>query len=151
MNNKAFALIELLTVMGIIAILFSLSVPQLFRLQNRNNLQNAQTKLLSLIRQQQLLAMNSPAAYGVYFFQSGYTQFSGVSYSESDIKNNITSLDYPTQFSQIDFPTSSIVFASGSGEIVGFDASHHSVTLIDVVHNESHKIEFNALGVPTSQ
>jgi len=150
-TKKAFALIELLTVMGVIAILFSLSVPQLFRLQNRNTLQNAEIKLISLIRQQQLLAMNSPNTYGIYFEQAQYTQFMGPNYSSSNSSNIVTPLDYPTQFSQVDFPLSTLQFATGSGEIYGFDSSHHSITIIDSVHNEQHTIQLNKLGVPTVQ
>lgn len=149
-KRKAFALVELLTVMGIIVILFSLSVPQLFRLRDRNSLQTATTKLISLIRQQQLNAMNSPNLNGIYFERSKYTQFIGSHFISTDSANTVTLLDYPIEISQINIPSSTLIFASGSGEIVGFDGAHHSLVLEDAVHHEQNTIQLNSLGVPTS-
>ena len=150
-NKRAFSIIEMLTVMGIIVILFSLTVPQLFRLRDRNNLQTATTKLISLIRQQQLNAMNSPSFYGIYFNQSGYTQFTGSTYIGTEAANIISTLDYPLSFSLIDIPNSTLVFASGSGEVVGYDPSHNSIELEQTIYHEKHTILFNSLGVPIGQ
>ena len=150
--KKGFALIEMLTVMGIMAILFSLSVPQLFRLQDRNNLQNATIKLTSFIRQQQLNAMNNTLSlYGVYLEQSKYTQFSGPKYISTESANIITTFDYPITLTQIDIPSSTLFFASGSGELVGYSSSHHSIVIKDTVYNMQKTILFNSLGVPTIQ
>jgi len=150
MKNKAFSLIEMLTVMGIIAILIALSVPQLFRLRDRNTLQTSTTKLISLLRQQQLNAMNSPHLYGVYFDSDRYILFTGEQYISTNSANTIITFDYPTALTGIDVPSSQFIFASGSGEIVSFDSLHHSLILEDVVHNEQSIIEFNSLGVPVS-
>lgn len=149
-KKKAFSLVELLTAVGIIAILFSLSVPQLFRLRDRNTLQTSSTKLISLIRQQQLNAMNSPNLYGIYFDQSFYALFTGTRYISTDSTNTVVTFDYPLALTTIDVPSSQIIFASGSGEITSFSNLHHSLTLEDVVHNEQSIIQFNSLGVPIS-
>ncbi|MFH0772743.1 MAG: type II secretion system protein [bacterium] len=146
--KKAFTFIETITVMGIIAILFSLSAPQLFRLRDRNTLQTSSTKLISLIRQQQINAMNSPKLYGVYFEQSKYTLFTGSTYSSIDPTNTINTLDYPLQFTSIQFPFSQIIFSTGSGEIVSFDSNNHSFILEDVLNHDQTTVQFNALGVP---
>jgi len=147
--KKAFTLIESITVMGVIAILFSLSVPQLFRLRDRNSLQTSLTTIVSLIRQQQLKAMNSPNLFGIHFSQSQYVLFKGETYSESDPTNTITTLDYPIQLSLVRFPSSQIVFASGSGEIVSFDPNNHSFIMEDTENHDLRLVEFNSLGVPT--
>jgi prepilin-type N-terminal cleavage/methylation domain-containing protein len=151
MYKKGFALVELLVVMGIIAILFSLSIPQLFRLRDRNTLHETKTKIISLIRQQQLKAMNSPSAYGVAFNQTSYTLFKGSQFSEGDAANTNEVLSYPTAFADIEFPSSQIVFASGSGEIISFNALQNSVALTDYVHNDQLVMQFNSYGVPVSQ
>ncbi len=150
MKRKAFTLIELVVVMGIITILFALSVPQLFRLQDRNTLQTTTTKLVSFMRQQQSSAMNSSQTHGIFFEPTQYTLFSGSEYTSTDPANTIVPLDYPVEFSQILFPSSQMIFASGSGEITGFDATYHSVALKDTVHNQEKIIQFNTLGVPVS-
>jgi prepilin-type N-terminal cleavage/methylation domain-containing protein len=149
MRRNAFALIEMLTVMGIIAILFALTVPQLFRLRDRNNLQTATTKFVSRVRQQQLNAMNSPQLYGMHLEQSSYTQFTGSVYSNANQTNIVTTLDYPIEIMDIHIPSSTLIFASGSGELVGYDESNHSFMFGDTVNSEQHTIQFNALGVPT--
>lgn len=149
-NNKAFTFVETIMVMGVIAILFSLSAPQLFRLRDRNSLQTTSTQLLSLIRQQQLKSMNSPNEYGIYFEQSKYTLFDGTTYSAIDPTNSETILDYPLQFTLIQFPSSQLVFASGSGEIVSFDPNNHSFILEETLNNDQTTVQFNSLGVPVS-
>lgn len=146
--KRAFTFVEVIVVMGVIAILFSLSVPQLFRLRDRNTLQTSATQLISLIRQQQLLAMNAPAPYGIYFEQSKYVLFTGTSYSSLDPKNTITVVDYPLQFTLIQFPSSQMIFASGSGEIVGYDSNNHSIVLEETIHHDKRTIQFNSLGIP---
>lgn len=148
--KKAFTFVEVITVMGVIAMLFSLSVPQLFRLRDRNTLQTSTTKLISLMRQQQLQSMNSPFPHGVYFEQSKYTLFSGYSYLAGDTQNTVVSLDYPLEFTLIRFPSSQVVFASGSGEIASFDPNNSSVVLEDVLNNDRRSVQFNSLGVPIS-
>ena len=150
MKNKAFSLIEMLTVMGIIAILMALSVPQLFRLRDRNTLQTSTTQLISLLRQQQIHAMNSQNLYGIYFDQDKYTLFTGERYIKANSANTIITLDYPTALTGIVVSSSQLIFASGSGEIISFDSLHHSLILEDFVHNEQSIIEFNSLGVPVS-
>lgn len=147
--KKAFTFVEVITVMGVIAMLFSLSVPQLFRLRDRNTLQTSMTKLVSLIRQQQLQAMNSPAPYGVYFEQSKYTLFTGYAYVVDDPKNTVTTLDYPLEFTLIRFPSSQVVFASGSGEIMSYDPNNSSLDLEDILNHDKRSVQFNSLGVPT--
>lgn len=141
---------ELVVVMGIISILFALSVPQLFRLQDRNNLQTSTTKLVSFIRQQQSSAMNSSQTHGIFFEPMQYTLFSGSEYIGTDPANTIIPLDYPVEFSQILFPSSEIIFASGSGEIIGYDNAYHSAALKDMVHNQERIIQFNKFGIPVS-
>jgi len=150
MKRNAFALVEMLTVMGIIAILFALTVPQLFRMRDRNNLQTATTTMISLFRQQQLNAMNSPKLYGIHLDQSGYTRFIGSEYSTSNETNTTVTLDYPIEILNITIPDATIIFASGSGDIVGYNAAQNSFMLGDTVNSEQHTIQFNALGVPVS-
>lgn len=147
--KKGFTFVETIMVIGIIAILFSLSVPQLFRMQDRNTLQTSLTKLISLIRQQQLHAMNAPKQYGIYLEQSKYTLFDGPIYSNTDPTNTINVLDYPLQFTLVKFPSSQIIFASGSGEIVSFDTNNHSFILEDMLNQDKRTVQFNELGVPT--
>lgn len=149
-NQNAFTFIEIIIVIGIIAILFSLSVPQLFRMRDHNTLQTSSTTLISLIRQQQLNAMNSPNQYGIHFEQSRYVLFTGLSYSSDDPFNSSNTLDYPLQFVDINLPSSELVFASGSGEIVSFDPNNHSFVLKDTLNNNQKTVQFNLLGVPIS-
>lgn len=150
MNNKrGFTFIEVVVVMGVMALLFALTAPDLFKLQDRNSLQNTTTELVSLMRQQQFTAMNSGQIAGIHFTQSSYTLYTGDTFVPSSQENTVHTLSYPLAFSVIDFADGNVRFASGSGEMIGYTATTDTVILTDTVHLIEKSVRLNALGIPT--
>lgn len=150
-NKKAFTFIEVVVVMGIVSLLFALSAPDLFKLQDRNVLQNTTTEIVSLLRQQQFNAMISPQIYGIHFEQSKYTLYSGNGFSDGKAENTIHEISYPITISSVLFPGGDVRFASGSGEIIGYSSVANTITITDTVHLIEKTIKLNSLGVPLIQ
>jgi prepilin-type N-terminal cleavage/methylation domain-containing protein len=150
-NKKGFTFIEVVVVMGIVSLLFAISAPDLFKLQDRNVLQNTTTEIVSLLRQQQFNSMNSPQVYGVHFEQSKYTLYTGSEFVEGKVENTAHELSYPIAISSVLFPGGDVRFASGSGEIIGYSSTANTITLTDTVHLIEKTIKLNSLGVPLVQ
>jgi prepilin-type N-terminal cleavage/methylation domain-containing protein len=152
-KKNGFTIIEVIVVMGIITILFSIASGNLFKTSYQTSLSNSVVNCIADIRQQQLQAMtgatsgSTPDNYGVYLDQNKYTLFKGV-YDPNNAENKITQLEYPIQISSVQFPSSTILFASGSGSIIGFEGTQNSFSLSNTVDNQSKIIRFNKFGVP---
>lgn len=156
MTRKGFTLIEMVVVMGIIVLITAISVPSLLGSREQAEVNSSAAVVVSDIKQQQLKAMlgdtegrSDPDFYGVHFEQETYTLFHGSSYSMNDPTNAVIALPDNLQFSSVSFPQSTIVFAKGSGEIVGFTAGADSVLLYNPNNNQSRQITFNQYGVVT--
>lgn len=154
--QKAFTLVELLVVMGIIALLASLSTVTLLNSQNRASSSATIDSLITDVGQQQLKAMvgdqtiNNTSATGVHFQADSYTLFQGAAYSAGDPGNFVVTLPSVLQFSSINLPSSEILFASVSGEIVGYSSSNNTLTLTNSSANRQETITINKYGVITS-
>ena len=155
-NQTAFTFIEVVVAMGVVSILFGIASTDLFHIHYRTNLTNSVTTTIADIRQQQLQAMTGSTNgagvgdnYGAYLTQHEYTLFKGT-YSPTDPENRTVTLEYPIELRSISFPSSMIVFASGSGAIVDFSISQHSFGLINLVNGEQKTIDFNSSGIPVN-
>lgn len=148
-TRSSFTFIEVVVVMGIVSLLFAITAPDLFKLQDRNALQNTTIELTSLLRQQQFNAMNLGVVSGIYFDTHKYTLYQGEYFISGHEQNTEYHLAYPLAFSSILFPNNNVQFASGSGELVGYSPNANAVTLTDTVHLLERTIRFNTLGIPS--
>ncbi len=153
--KKGFTLVELMVVMGIIAILISYSVVNLTSIQHTTYLGTTIDTFISDLKQQQLKAMVGDTEgrgvndyYGIRFGTTDYALFHGASYSVSS-SNPVIPLTSSIQFSNVTFPQSRIVFEKGSGEIVGFTVGSNTITLRNTVTSEVKTITINRYGVIT--
>lgn len=151
---SAFTLIELILVVLIIAVLTSIVSLTLSNLIPRANLSTTTEILLAEIRQQQSRAMSreknqyqEASEYGVYIEQNQYTLFSGTSYNPSNSSNLITEIPAPLELSS-NFPSQTIIFAKGSGEIINFVDGQNVITVTDTVSNQIKTLNFNPYGIP---
>jgi len=85
--------------------------------------------------------------YGIYFSAGSYTLFKGSVYSPADPDNFEVSLEPSQTFSS---PGLTVVFNSGSGEIVGFIPGGYIFTLADSLEGISKTFNLNRYGVITS-
>jgi type II secretory pathway pseudopilin PulG len=157
MESRGFVLIELAVVFGMIAVLVGLTTVNIFGARRKASLTATIDTLVSDITSQQTKAMSSvvssgvvPFAYGVRFDANQYTLFQGLAYNPSDTANAVIALDPRVTFSAISLPDSSVVFASQSGEIIGFVPASNSITVNQIDSGEIKTIQLNRYGVITS-
>lgn len=155
-SQKGFVFSEVIIIIGIIGILFGLVTINLFKLQTSSSLNTTVTALVSDLKSQQLKAMvgetegrQAADNYGIYFDFNRYVLFHGLSYTEGEPTNFKVSLDRNLQFTNITFPSSSIVFLKGSGEVLGFAAEKNTITLKSLGDNKQKTITINKYGVIT--
>jgi type II secretory pathway pseudopilin PulG len=153
-HKHAFVLIELIIVFGMLAGLIGLTTINIFGAQRKANLVGVTDTLITDIRTQQTKAMSAvssggiiPAGYGIRFENNRYILFQGLTYSISDTTNVIVPLDPRVTFSSIQFPNNLIVFASGSGEFIGWTNAASSVSAHQLDSGETKTIQVNRYGV----
>lgn len=86
--KKGVTFIELMVVIGVLVILFAVTVPSFIFFQKGSNLDNDAEKILNVLRlaQSKTLASEGSGQYGVYFSASGqYVFFKGSDYTTREI------------------------------------------------------------------
>jgi prepilin-type N-terminal cleavage/methylation domain-containing protein len=157
-NQSGFTLIETIVVVGIVLILFGFVGFNLIGVQRTTSINSTADVLLSDLSSQQTKAMMGAGAgasigssYGIYFRSNGYVLFKGTTYPASDPNNFIVSLDEGIAFTNITFPSSSIVFSAGSGTISGFLNNQNTIDIRDTQGVKTKTITVNRYGVVTSR
>ncbi|HSW88738.1 MAG TPA: hypothetical protein VLG12_06270 [Candidatus Saccharimonadales bacterium] len=150
-------MIEFLSVIAIIIFLTGFITFNLTRTQQHTSTNTTIDALVTDIKQQQLKAMIQDTqgngvvdAYGIYFQSTKYTLFKGTVYSSSDTTNFTVNLDTNLQFTNIAFPSTSIIFAKGSGEVTNFTAGQNTIQIKNISSNEVKTITINKYGTITS-
>jgi prepilin-type N-terminal cleavage/methylation domain-containing protein len=153
LRDAGFTLVELLVVMGLVAVLAGLVTINLVRPQTSSSLTGTVNTLIADLRSQQLKAMagdsmsaTSAQAHGVYVQTSQYTVFKGTVYSGADTENMAVLPDGVT-FSTT-FPSSQVVFVKGTGEVDGFVNGSNTITITNTT-GSAKIITINRYGVPT--
>lgn len=138
------------TLIGLISLNF-------LNIQNTGKQETITTLLVSDLKAQQLKTLTgdtedqgSRSDFGIYFTPSGYIIFRGSSYSSGNPTNFTITLDTALTFSQIRFPSDSVIFSKGSGEVLGFTEGSNSITLTNTQNNISKTLTINRYGVITS-
>jgi type II secretory pathway pseudopilin PulG len=156
-KRLGFVLIELIVVMDMLGLITGMLTVSLLGSQRRAALTATVDTLVADIRSQQTKAMTGsstggviPAGYGILFQSDKYILFQGASYSGSLTSNAPVVVDSRVTFSSISLPNSSIIFASKSGEMVGYTDQLNSVTVNQVDSNFSKTLHINRYGVITS-
>lgn len=151
---RGFVLIDLLITMGLFLSLLVFTVPNLIGSQRRTIAGDTLTRLVSDMREQQLKTMlgdsdgvDFATAAGIYFEPDRYTLFRGSSYNPASQTNFVINLDPGMQFSSTNFPSSSVVYNPGSGEIGNFVSDVYDLSLTDTSLGLSQHISVNRYGV----
>ncbi|EKD64583.1 MAG: hypothetical protein ACD_50C00342G0003 [uncultured bacterium] len=154
--QKGFTLPELLLVMGILTILFGFITINLLNFRQKSVLNTTVDTVVSDLKSQQNKAMvgdtqgsGTISDYGVYFESDRYILFRGSSYNPLEPSNFSIDLDPSHTFSDIDVPSSSIIFEKGSGQMTGWTAATDTVTLTDSTNGNQKIIQINIYGAIT--
>ena len=152
--KAGFTLVELLLIMGILAILTSLGSINYFSTFNQTKTGVAKDVLISDLRSAQNKAMSGEAvggvtqpSWGVKLLVDSYVIFPGDTYIEGAPDNYLVALPADTALTTT-FPAGVVLFRHGSGEVVGYDAVSDTITLVTGSSSES--LELNVFGVVTS-
>lgn len=156
-NNHGFTFLEVIVTTGVVAILGSVLFANIFGSQKKAQLTHVIEPLVADIKSQQTKAMTGEESggtvsdgYGVRFESSRYILFSGLTYNVADTKNIIYELEPRVTIHQTSFPDAVVVFARGSGEIVGYQAGSDTVTVEQLDSHETKIIHLNRYGIITS-
>ena len=117
--NAGFTISELLVVMAIAVILWTLASITFIRPQEKVNLDSVVTTMVSDMKSQQTKAMSGEAAsdYGIHFETHRYILFTGSTYNSLDSNNYEVKVDLPLQIINITLSTPNLIFQKGSGEV----------------------------------
>ena len=156
-KNRAFVLIEVVIVFGMLAVITLLTTINVFGSNRSASLSGAVNALVADIKTQQMKAMTgsqssgvTPLGYGVHFDTTGYTLFNGLIYSAADTSNSRVTNDTKLTFSTIDLPNNSIVFSSRSGDFVGYSQDANTITITHSDSGSSKTLQLNSYGIVTS-
>ncbi len=135
LNKRGFTIIELLLVMGVLAVLFGFIIFNILGTQRRASIDSSVDQLVSDIKQQQLKSMAGESTlgnglYGVHFAANQYSLFQGSIFSSASSGNFNVPADGVLTFTTT-FPNSDLIFATASGEVVNFSGTQNTITLSD--------------------
>lgn len=152
--KKGFVFIELVVVLAVVGLLIGLAVTNVTGLRSRASLTGVVDTLTSDLKTQQTKAMSDTVeagivqpGFGVRFETNQYVLFRGTAYNASDTSNSVIALDQGVTFSVINLPNSSLVFASRSGDVVGWESSASTISVYESDTHETKTFQFNRYGV----
>lgn len=149
-NTAGFTLMELILVFGIVSAFSGIIIIGLSPRIQKSSLTSTMNQVLADIQSQQAKAMSYADSFGIHFDSGAYTLFNGSNYNASDITNSVFFLPPQVAFSDIDLPSPSLVFNKVSGEVVGYSADEHVVTLKQETSGEQKTFSVNPYGIITS-
>ncbi len=144
-HQKGFTLIELLLVLGIIAIIFTATVPVFLNLYQKRDLTSQTRDLIANLEEARDKSMTDGSDFGVYFEVNSFTTFRGSSFQEADQIDEFE-ISENLDFSEINLAGNQIVFQSPTGEVKDYDVDHSKLVISNQA-GESKSFVINRLGV----
>lgn len=155
-EQAGFTLVELLVVMGLIAIMAGLSFVNFIRPQTSASISGSVQTLMADIKSQQLKAMagdsmssTTAESHGVYIESDRYTLFKGTSYDGNDPDNFTVPAESGITFTST-FQGDVFVFSKGAGELLNYNNNRSDITITNTVSGESKELTLSELGTISS-
>lgn len=154
LHERGFTFIELILVIGIIGILFSIATFNLVRTQHMASVSATVDTLIADMRSQQTKAMVGSKdttgvanSYGVHFTSSSYILFQGTSDpgGSSDFTVTPEGVTFTTNL-----PSNMIVFGQRSGEFTNYVSGTYTVTIRNANGTEQRQLTVNKYGIVTN-
>lgn len=156
-NQKGFSILEVILAISVLMILLGIATINLLGAANKTYQNTTAQTLYTDLKSQQVKAMNGDTegtgitgAYGVYFLPTRYILFRGNSYSTSNPTNFAVKIPDDVNFTNILFPNSQIIFASGSGAFANYITGSNSAIIKNVEGLGAKTVTINRFGVVTS-
>ena len=155
-NNIGLTLVELIVVIGILSTLLGIAIVSIQNIRVLSTNSTSTSVIISDLKNQQIKAMTGdtegrgvPDNYGVKILSSQYILFHGTVYNPADADNFAVPIETGYTLGTT-FPNSTVLFASESGELVGFVQNQNTVTLIHTSSGQSKTIQLNKYGTVTN-
>ena len=102
-TRRGITAVELLVVIAVLGIIFSITIPQFSKIRENQVLKSAISDILSSLNkaQSQTLASLNSSSYGVHFQSDKVIIFKGTAFSDSDLNNEIINIISPATISNI--------------------------------------------------
>lgn len=154
-RQKGFTLLELLVVIGIIGILFTIATVNLVGSERSASVSATVDELIADMHTQQTKAMTgtndttgNPNSYGIRFSGSSYSLFQGTSdpQDSTDFAVTPTGITFTTNL-----PSNAIVFSERSGEFFNYvSGTTYTITVKNSNGSEQKVLTVNKYGIVTS-
>jgi len=151
--KKGLTLIEVLVVIGILAILFSLGTVIFGSFTRKDQALVEARRIEAILNEAKIktisgfsLGEGQNLNFGVYFQTDRYVLFPGLTYDPQDSRNQEFLLPVSLEIVPIFFPENSVVFEKVTGEVLGFNPDQNYLILDDKKSQEKKKISLNHLG-----
>lgn len=138
MNTKGFTIMEVIVVMSIFALIVALPMAFYWGIGRQDALAATTRNVVAAMHEAQTTTISGrsvdaqqPSSYGMHFESTYYDTFSGSSYSSTDPTNERTTLPSGITFSQINLPNSEVIFTRVTGQVLGFDRTKNSLTILE--------------------
>ncbi|MBI2630719.1 GspH/FimT family pseudopilin [Candidatus Nomurabacteria bacterium] len=101
--TKGISIVETVIVLAVLAVIFSIIIPQFSLIRERQVLKSAVGDILSSINkaQTQTLASVDSSSYGVYFESGAIVIFKGTGFFDEDASNEVISIVAPANISNV--------------------------------------------------
>lgn len=154
-TQRGFTFPEVIVILGIVAVLFGIVTVSLLRIQRSPQVLTTATILMTDIKSQQLKAMMGDTEgsgmrdfYGVAVEPSRYVLFAGNTYIPGNPTNAPVEFG-PSLLASTTIPGGTLLFAKGSGEIIGHIDGADTVTLTNIDSDQAVTLRVNSYGVVT--
>ena len=151
--KKGLTVIELLIVVGILAILLTLGTVVFSSFARKDQLLVQAKEIESILNEARMKTMagfslggDEAFNFGVYFQTDRYILFPGSTYDSQNANNQEFILPTTVEIKSISLPSESIVFEKITGEVMGFDPQQNNFILNDKRSQEEKKMSINQLG-----
>jgi len=152
-QKTGLTLIEMMIVIGILAILFSLGAIVFNSFVKGDQIDSGVKKVISCLNEARAktlagysLGGESALNFGVHFEENAYTLFGGSVFDSQDQTNQRFSLDEGLIFNQIELSSGNIIFEKITGQVVGFDGDQNFVILKSRDSSQERRVTINKLG-----
>lgn len=155
-TNRGLTLVELIVVIGILSVLFAIGTVAVSNIRVITSNSTSVSVIISDFKTQQIKAMTgdtegrgTPDNYGIKILSDRYVLFHGAVYSPTDTDNFGVPVESGYTLSTT-LPNGTVLFASQSGELVGFVQNQNTVTLTNTSSGQLKSIQLNKYGTVTS-
>lgn len=154
--KTGLTLIEIVLVTGLTALLIGFTTISLLGTRSQASISSTVDQVIADLKEQQIKAMVGDtegrlalSEHSVSFEADRYILFHGQTYDPDESSNAVFELDDAVEFTGVTFPSSKVVFATGSGEVVGFVPGSNTLTIRNKNTSEQKTITVNKLGTIT--